>query len=476
MTQPETLKRLEVIIQELNEAQEPSEKLILSLQEFRDADLAEAFADLRRNLFLPVFTSLDDIRAAAILADMDDVFAIQILKDLEPERIASILNYLPPDEGADVLALSEEKEQPEILTHLNDDLAEEIRDLVTYAPESAGGIMTSYYISMLRSDLVRSALLSVKTSEEAETINYIYVADRAGHLEGVASVRDLLQAKLNQTLQEIMETDVISVPLDLDQEEVFRIANKYHLLSLPVLDENGLLKGIITFDDLMEVIEDESSEDMYRMAGEVTLHPTQQPIFRRILARFPWLMVTLGGTFLAAAIIRFFELVFKEGWEFANYNSFSEFVASSLTVVNADNRWSFLLCFLPMIGGMAGNVGLQSSTVMVRGFATGEVAPSSYLKILSKELMIAAIIGLFSGLIIGSLVFGLFESDAAMGFVIGLSLCSAIISAAILGTSTPFVCRALKVDPAYASGPLLTTMNDILGFLIFFGIAYLLLP
>ncbi|MHC4946091.1 MAG: magnesium transporter, partial [Planctomycetota bacterium] len=414
-------------------------------------------------------------RAAQIMAELDDVFAIEILRDLEPERIATILNNLPPDEGADVIAMSEEEEQPEILDRVDDELADQIRDLATYEPESAGGIMTSHFFSVEGTEQIRAVLLKVKTSDEAETINYIYIVDEAGRLDGVASVRELLQGGLNQAIQEIMERDVISVPLAMDQEEVFRTANKYHFSSLPVVDGDGTLKGIVTFDDLMEVIEEESSEDMYRMAGEVALHPTQQPIWKRIMARFPWLMVTLAGTFFAAGIIRIFEAVWKQNAELAVHASFWDKLSAAFTKIEPDETWTFLICFLPMIGGMAGNVGLQSSTVMVRGFATGEVAPEFFLRILFKELIIAAVIGIISGLIIGAAIAGIYENGDHMGFVVGLSLFTAIFSAAFLGTLTPFLCQSVKVDPAYASGPLLTTLNDIFGFLIYFGIAGLLL-
>jgi magnesium transporter len=409
------------------------------------------------------------------MAELDDVFAIEILRDLEPERIATILNNLPPDEGADVIAMSEEEEQPEILDRVDDELADQIRDLATYEPESAGGIMTSHFFSVEGTEQIRAVLLKVKTSDEAETINYIYIVDEAGRLDGVASVRELLQGGLNQAIQEIMERDVISVPLAMDQEEVFRTANKYHFSSLPVVDGDGTLKGIVTFDDLMEVIEEESSEDMYRMAGEVALHPTQQPIWKRIMARFPWLMVTLAGTFFAAGIIRIFEAVWKQNAELAVHASFWDKLSAAFTKIEPDETWTFLICFLPMIGGMAGNVGLQSSTVMVRGFATGEVAPEFFLRILFKELIIAAVIGIISGLIIGAAIAGIYENGDHMGFVVGLSLFTAIFSAAFLGTLTPFLCQSVKVDPAYASGPLLTTLNDIFGFLIYFGIAGLLL-
>lgn len=469
MSQPDVNKQLEEIIQEINEAEEPQVSLLSSLKEFRSIDVAEVFPRIKRAEQGVVFATFSDERAAEVLVELDEVLAIELLRDLEPQRIASILNYLPPDEGADVIAMSEEEEQPQILTHVDEDLAEQIRDLATYEPDTAGGLMTSNFVSVGSGEQVRTVLLKVRTSDQAETINYIYSVDEEDRLEGVVSVRELLQAGLSQPVRDIMEVDLITVPPEMDQEEVFRIANKYHLSSLPVIDETGVLKGIITFDDLMEVIEEESSEDMYRMAGESIDHPTQQPVYRRILARFPWLMVTLAGTFLAAAIIRFFETIFRSGSNNESIDSFLDFFTRAFSEIS--DKWSFLICFVPMIGGMAGNVGLQSSTVMVRGFATGEVEKSDFLKILFKEIIIAAVIGLVSGFIIGGLIHIIFENDNSLGLIVGLSLCSAILSAAVLGTLTPFLCLIIKVDPAYASGPVLTTLNDVFGFLIFFGIA-----
>lgn len=473
MVQPDTMQRLEKIIEEINDSEAPSSGLLLKLQEFRPEDIAETYYDIKRVHREAVFRTFEDEFAAEVLVELDDVLAIEILKDLEPERVASILNFLPPDEGADMIALSEEEDQPEILHHVEDDLADQIRDLVTYEPESAGGLMTSEFISVAGDEIVRSVLLKVRTSEDAETINYIYVTSGESRLTGVISVRDLLQAGLNEPVSSIMEKDVISVPIDMDQEEVSRTANKYHYSTLPVVDEEGALKGIVTFDDLMEVIEEESSEDIFRMAGDLTLHPTYQPVWRRILARFPWLMVTLGGTIVAAGMIRIFESVFLQEGGLSSFDTLSDLLALSFAEIQ--NKFTFLMCFLPMIGGMAGNVGLQSSTVMVRGFATGEVEPSDFYPILYKEILIAAVIGALSGLIVGGVVSLIFGDNAFYGFVIGLSLFAAILSAAILGTLTPFVCLGIRVDPAYASGPLLTTLNDIIGFLIFFGIAYALL-
>lgn len=432
------------------------------LGDIRIEDIAEIFPHLREPVKSEIFEFLGDEDAAELLAELDEIAVIQILKDMDPDRIAAICNFLPPDEGADVIGFSDEEDQPEILEQMDRDLADKIQTLATYSPETAGGVMTSEFMAVGSRESVRRVLLGIKTSDMEESIQNVYVQDEGRGLVGVASLRELLQAELNQPIGEIMERDVISVPLEMDQEEVSRIVNRYDFTAVPVVDEKGTLMGIVTFDDMMDVMEEESSEDMYRMAGEVSMHPTQQHFFRRVTARMPWLLVTLGGTYLAALLIKWFE------------------VNSGMNDSHVENLWTLLLCFIPMIGGMAGNVGIQSSTVMVRGLATGEVYPSIFWRVLSKEVFIASIIGLISGLVIGVILTifppgtGLYNADN-LGVVVSLALLGSIVCAAFLGTMMPFACLLIKVDPAYASGPVLTTLNDLVGFAIYFSIALPLL-
>lgn len=447
--------RLEILIERLNVEEEWSPADLEALIEpERIEDIAEVFPHLREQVKTLIFDTIGDEMAAELLSELDEIAAIQILKDLSPDRIAQVCNFLPPDEGADVIGYSDEEEQTEILEQMDQDLAGQIQTLATYSPETAGGVMTSEFMSADLTETVRSILLKIKTSDIEETIQNVYILGSRGDLRGVVSVRELLQAKLNQNVGEVMETNVISVPLEMDREEVSRIVNRYDFTSVPVVDGDNHIRGIVTFDDVMDVIEEESSEDMYRMAGEMAMHPTQQHILRRVAARMPWLFVTLGGTFLAALLIEFYGNLFSAGSE------------------TSDKLWTLLLLFIPMIGGMAGNVGIQSSTVMVRGLATGEVYPSIFLKVLFKEVLIAAVIGLISGIVIGVLLI-LFRGD--IGIVVGLALFASIVVAAFLGTMMPFACLVIKVDPAYASGPVLTTMNDLVGYAIYFSIALLLL-
>lgn len=453
----------EELIERLNSSEDLSTQIIEELiQDIRIEDIAEIFPHLREPVKTLLFESLADEDAAELLAELDEIAVIQILKDLDPDRIAAICNFLPPDEGADVIGFSDEEDQPGILEQMDRELADKIQSLAKHSPETAGGVMTSEFMAVRSDESVRSILLRIKTSELEESIQNVYVQNERRGLIGVASLRDLLQAGLNQPIGDIMEKDVISVPLDMDQEEVSRIVNRYDFTAVPVVNEKGILKGIVTFDDVMDVMEEESSEDMYRMAGEVTMHPTQQHFIRRVSARMPWLLVTLGGTYLAAMLIKWFE------------------TNSGINNAHVENLWTLLLCFIPMIGGMAGNVGIQSSTVMVRGLATGEVYPSIFWKVLTKEVFIAAIIGLISGAIIGGIltafppVSGYYDADN-LGYVVSLALFGSIVCAAFLGTMMPFACLLINVDPAYASGPVLTTLNDLVGFAIYFSIALPLL-
>jgi magnesium transporter len=447
----------ESLIERLNLQEGMTREELLSLMEaVRIEDIAEIFPHLRDPLKDLIFESVDDENAAELLSELDELAAIQVLKDLNPDRIAAICSYLPPDEGADLIGYSDEEDQPEILEQMDSDLADQIQTLATYSPDTAGGVMTSEFMSARVHESVRAVLIRIKTSDMEESIQNVYVVNGHRVLAGVVSVTDLLQAKLNQKVREIMENDVISVPLEMDQEEVSRIVNRYDFSAIPVIDGEGRIKGVVTFDDVMDVIEEESSEDMYRMAGEVSMHPTQQHFARRVMARMPWLLVTLGGTYFAALLIQFYE---------------EQFCGQILPGV--DNNWTLLLCYIPMIGGMAGNVGIQSCTVMVRGLATGEIYPSMLTRVLMKELLVAGIIGLLSGLIIVTVLFSFGKGE--IGTVVALSLFAAIFFAAFLGTMMPFACLYVHVDPAYASGPVLTTMNDLIGYAIYFSIALALL-
>jgi magnesium transporter len=314
--------------------------------------------------------------------------------------------------------------------------------------------MTTEVVAVGSDETVGSALAKLRAAEQPEVMNGTFVVDSAGRLVGEVDLKHLLNADLDDPVAAVMDRDVTSIEATADQEQAARLVERYHLASLPVVDAAGRLKGVITADDIIDVLAEEASEDMLRLAGTGVLHPTSERILTRLAARAPWLSVTLLGTFLAGMLIEQVE---------------TRWFAGGLPA--GSGHFRALMYFIPLIGGMAGNVGSQSSTIMVRGFATGEVDPRRPMRVLPGELAIAACIGVVSGVLVG-LATAYWQGDRAwLGLVVGTALPCAILVAALAGTVVPFACHRVRVDPAYASGPFLLTLNDLAAYLIYFGVA-----
>jgi len=427
------------------------------VSEVRAADIAHALTDLAEEAVLLIFSLLGDEKAAAVLAEADENTQEEVLAALPPERLARMLSELDPDDVADLLELAPEEARHPILAGLDDETRRDVRMLGEYEPESAGGIMTTEVIAVGSNETVKSALTKIRDAEQPEAMASAFVVDPAGTLVGLVDLKSLLTAEPAEQVGEIMNPDVISVAVDADQEEAARLVEHYDLASVPVVDAADRLKGVITLDDIIEVLDEEASEDMLRLAGTGVTHPTTEPVFTRLIARAPWLSVTLVGAFIAGLIIEFIE----KTW----------FVSPGDVLPAAEARFQSLLYFIPLIGGMAGNVGTQASTIMVRGFATGEVDPTRPGRVLRGELLLALIIGTLSGLIVGVATWFVHVDAPALGLIVGIALPCAIVVAALAGTLVPFACHAVKVDPAYAGGPFLLTMNDIAAYVIYFSVA-----
>jgi magnesium transporter len=433
-----------------------------AVAEVRAADIAHALTDLEDEAVLLVFSLLGDEKAAEVLAEADENTQEGLLESLGPQRVVSLLNSMDPDDAADLLELAPEDVRASILAGLDDETRRSVRMLSEYEPESAGGIMTTEVVAVGSNETVRSVLGKMRDAEQPEAMANAFVVDPAGTLVGLLDLKSLLGAEPTDTVGGIMNADVISIAVDADQEEAARLVEHYDLASVPVVDAAHRLKGVITLDDIIEVMDEEASEDMLRLAGTGVTHPTTETVARRLVARAPWLCVTLVGTFVAGLIIEFVQ----QTW-----------FPSALAALGGSNsaRFQTLLYFIPLIGGMAGNVGSQSSTIMVRGFATGEVDPTRPMRVLRGELALALIIGLISGVLVGVTTHFLHPDMPDLGLIVGLALPCAIMVAALAGTLVPFVCHVVKVDPAYAAGPFLLTMNDIAAYLIYFAVAINLL-
>jgi magnesium transporter len=441
------------LVDSLEEAQ--SAQNLGAVGEIHPADIASALLDLAPPAQSLFFALLDDRKAAEVLAEVEDPVIEILLEGLDSARLVRLLDHMEPDDAADVLEQLPENSRASVLSQLDEQTRRSVTLLSAYKPDSAGGVMTTEVVAVGSNETVASALGKLRDAEQTEAMSVTFVVDPAGSLVGLVDLKHLLNAEPEVTVAGVMERDVVSIEAEADQEDAARLMEHYHITLLPVVDVAGRLKGLITADDIIEVLAEEASEDMLRMAGTGVTHPTAERLRTRLLARAPWLSVTLVGTFFAGMLIEWVE----KTW-------FATGVASSMTP-----EFKSLLYFIPLIGGMAGNVGSQSSTIMVRGFATGEVDPKRPGKVLSGELILALAIGLFSGLVVG-IATALVHSDQQwLGLVVGVALPCAILVAGLAGTLVPFACQACKVDPAYASGPFLLTLNDIAAYLIYFAVA-----
>lgn len=439
--------------------------------ELRAVDIAEALTHADNDTARVIVSLLDDERAAEALISTDDHTRAAVTAALDVDHLTRIVEELDPDDAADVLPLIDDERRPTVLAGLDPEFRAAVARLSGYAPDSAGGIMTTEVFSVDAAATCAQALAKIGEAEQPETISRLYVTDAAFRLVGVVSLKDLLTSRHDRRVGEIMDADVISVRVDEDQEESARLADRYHLASLPVVDHQRRLIGLITVDDIMDVLEEEASEDMMLLAGTNVSHPTTEPIASRLRARAPWLTVTLLGTFLAGLLLEAIEAAFfPSQLDDAMQRLLGASAESPRAVANA-HAFKMLMYYIPLIGGMAGNVGSQSSTIMVRGFATGEVDPTKPGRVLRGEMLLALLIGLGAGLLVGALVSATHPDYPVLGLIVGAALPCAIVAAALAGTLIPFACQAVRVDPAYAGGPFLLTLNDLAAYTIYFAVA-----
>jgi len=388
--------------------------------------------------------------ASETVTELDDTFRASLLEDLSEARLTDLLDALDTDDAADVLA----DLPPEVARHVLPDLAsrEDITDLLDYDEESAGGIMAREFVSIPPDWTLADATEEVRRN--ADTVDELYTAfvvDDQGVLEGVISLKDLLLSPADVPVREIMEEEFISVTTDVDQEEVGRIVQRYDLVSLPVLDEGGHLMGRITIDDVVDVIREEAEEDMQIMSGVAGGEEPTDSVFRISRGRLPWLLVGLIGAGLSGLVIGSFEHTLEQAVVLAS--------------------------FIPIVMAMAGNVGIQSSAIAVQGLASGEVWSSDVMRRLGKELGAGLINGVILSIVLGLAVMVIPFSNVdvvRLALTAGLSLLCVILIAAALGTTIPLMLDRLGIDPAIATGPFITTSNDIIGLSVFFLVAILL--
>jgi len=414
------------------------------------ADIAHLFRylDLKEQRIL--FNLIEDAETRAyVLSELDHASGAQILEHLEKETITEILQEMPYDDAVDIIRNMPEEQAEQILHIMEDEHSEEIEELLKYGEDTAGGIMATEIFSLKEEITVREAIGALQEAEDVEMVFYLYVTDDHNHLVGVLSLRQLLTVPPSTLLRDVMTTDVISVRTDMDQEEVARVVEKYNILAVPVVDEGNKLMGIITVDDVIDVMRQEATEDFYKMAGssdEELLYGNRSLKIARL--RLPWLITNLFGGVVTGYLMWLFKITLKE--------------------VIA------LISFIPVITGMGGNVGGQSATIVVRGFATGRIDMSTLRQVFFKELRVGLVMGSVCGVTIGLVAFG-WHHNPYLGIVVGLAMMIAMTVASTMGVLAPTFFKRVGIDPAIASTPFVQTANDITGILIYFGMATLFL-
>src|SRR6186713_548292 len=421
--------------------------LLNLLQKQHPADLAQIFGELAEK---------DREAAFSLLAERNGRLAMETISELGPESgsallatrsaedIAKLAQEIPSDDAAALIDYLPEELSSAVLDLMRPKESGVVENLLEYDEQTAGRIMNPHVFALSEDMTVGEAITELQNNRDVEMVFYLYVVDDRKHLVGVVSLRRLLLVSPETPLKRIMTADLISARVDMDQEEVARQVAAYNLLAIPVVDAENKLAGIITVDDVIDVIKDEATEDIYRLAGVAGDERAFTPARESLRKRLPWLGINLLTAFLAAAVVGLFE--------------------------GTIDLFPVLAVFMPIVAGMGGNAGTQTLTVVVRGIALGELTWSNSRKALVKEVLV----GIGNGVALGTLAalvtwmaFGI----PMLGVVLGLSMIINLFVAALAGTLVPLGLRAANVDPALASSVFITTMTDVFGFLTFLGLA-----
>lgn len=414
------------------------------LQAMHPADIAEYAEDMQPVELKFILSLVPDEAAVEVFSHIEDEdMQLAVAKALGRDRLSEILEAMPSDDVVDLLANFDPAELDEVLKGLDDEA--DLRDLLGFDDESAGGLMAIELIHF-RPELSAAGCVEKirKHQDDLESINYLYVTSDENVLVGVVSLRELILADPEVPIGQLMETDVIRVHVEDDQEHVAGLVQKYDLLAVPVVDDDGVLKGIVTVDDILDVVEEEATEDMFGMAGLDVAEAEEESAFRSAARRVPWLLTTLIGAMLSGSVL----------------HSYSELLERAVA----------LAVFVPGIMGLGGNIAVQSSTLLIRGFATGDVEDRHVIWLLLKEVRVGIMLGIVLGGTSG-VAATLWFGNQTLGLVVATSMTAQFTVAATMGTFLPFVLRKTGADPALSSGPFVTMASDLTGLVIYFSLA-----
>jgi magnesium transporter len=416
------------------------------------ADLAALLGVLSHDLWPPLLTRLDIARISDVMEELPDHLRDDLAEHLLPQQLSDAVEEMASDDAADVIADLPEDLAADVIEALPREDRQEVETLLGYPEDSAGGLMQTELVSINGGATVDEAVDVLRSAkEDVGEIFFVYVVDDDNRLVGVLNLGALLLFRGQRPIRELMKTKIHAVNPDEDQESVARMFQRYDLVALPVVDAGGRLLGRILHDDVVDVLQEEADEDIMHMAGATTAEPelvyTDQ-LFRIAGVRLPWLLATLAGLGVPVLLTRVFQVTFP--------------------------HMETLVPFIVLIGAMGGNVGSQSATIVVRGFATGRVDFRNLGHFLFKELVVSFLMGAACGLVSGVLT-QLWQGDPRLSVTVAVSMTVAIVASAILGVLVPYFFRLIKIDPAIAAGPAVTTIDDIVAIGIYYLVAILLI-
>jgi len=414
-------------------------------------ELAQAVFEMGVTEQARLLTLMDPEHASSVLLEMNEPSLERLLGELGPMALAGYISHMEPDDAADVIGMLEPEHAVIIQDLLPEDFRRDVVNLLRYPEDSAGGIMDPDVVRVRDTQTVAEALHAIRRyvrRVEMDEFYSVFVVDHHERVVGVIPNWRMLLAGESDLVADVMDTNVVVVRSEMDQEDIARLVRDHDLVTVPVVDEHNRLIGRVTVDDVVDVIQEEYHEDFGRITGTGRENVLELSLVQTLRLRTPWLMLALCGEFIAALLLQRQESLLRQITQLA--------------------------FFIPVIMAMAGNTGIQTSTLVIRGLATGEVVLSHFWRRLGREIIIAVAIGVMINLI---MVAGatLITGDLRIGASVGMATAAAILIAAMVGTAMPMVLRRLNIDPAMATGPFITTMNDILGITVYLGIAYIIL-
>lgn len=414
-------------------------------------DLADLLDDIDIEDRVRIFEVVDAERAAQVLAAMPEDSRVRLCVRVGDETLARVISRMPDYAAADIIDRLPPAKERSVLAKLEERRASQIRQLAQYPDHTAGGRMTKNFVAVPETYTAGETIKTIQGSVDSHTVDFVYVVAGGGALRGVCSLPKLMINKPETPVADFMRKDVRSVAPETDQEEVAKLAQKYRLRHVPVVDGGAKLLGVVTLQDIIDVIRDEADEDIMRMAGAEHVDPLRAPFFQRLKARLPW----LGAAMILELLI---------AWIMKAYGATLNTLA--------------LAYFIPVIMAMGGSLGLQSSTIVVRGLATGDITLAKAFRVIAGEFRIGFVVGLMAAVVTGAmaLLMEIGSADAVtLGLIVFLSMMVSLCVASTMGALTPFVLQKLGMDPAVASGPLITAMNDVVNVTIYLTLATLMI-